>query len=76
MWSIESLQNVFLATAEKLGERQVQCFIDALDECDKEEIRQMITFFEELSVIASIAGSNFYICFASRHYPAINIANG
>lgn len=36
----------------------------------------MIVFFEELGQTALNHGSQLYVCFASRHYPTIDIRSG
>ncbi|KAI1331217.1 ankyrin repeat-containing domain protein [Xylariaceae sp. FL0255] len=74
-WSIDTLQTLLSAALGKLG-RRIMCFIDALDECDEEEIRDMVEYFEELSEFAFETQGKFYICFSSRHYPTISIQNG
>ena len=68
-------EHLFVALS-KLGERRLRCFIDALDECDEQQIREMIVFFEELGHNALKNGSQLYVCFASRHYPTIDIRSG
>jgi hypothetical protein len=75
-WTIESLCELLSAAIAKLGQRRLKCFIDALDECDEQEVREMIDFFEDLGRKARANGTQLYICLASRHYPAINIQNG
>lgn len=75
-WTVESLCELLSAAIAKLGQRRLKCFIDALDECDEEEIRGMVDFFEDLGQKARANGMELYICFASRHYPAIDIQNG
>lgn len=51
--------------------RSITCFVDALDECDEDEIRDMLVLFEDLGSTKHIF--NFSVCFASRHYPSITI---
>lgn len=50
------------------------CYIDALDECDGSEIRDMIEVFEELTELATSKQIQFRICFSSRHHPRITMA--
>ncbi|GKT41310.1 uncharacterized protein ColSpa_01491 [Colletotrichum spaethianum] len=59
-----------------LGHRRLVCFVDALDECDEEQVREMVTYFEELGYEATAEGVHLQICFSSRHYPHIEIQNG
>ncbi|KAI9778733.1 MAG: hypothetical protein M1839_007964, partial [Geoglossum umbratile] len=72
-WSIESLKTLLEQAIQSLGESSVVCFIDALDECEERQIRDMISFFEHLSELAMSAGVKFQVCFSSRHYPYITI---
>ena len=75
-WTIELLRELLSAAIARLGQRRLKCFIDALDECDEEQIREMVVFFEQLGQNAIENGSQLYICFASRHYPTIDIRTG
>ncbi|KAK4899334.1 hypothetical protein LTR49_027657, partial [Elasticomyces elasticus] len=76
VWTIESLQELLTAAVKELKSRRLKCFIDALDECDQEQVQEMILFLEELGQYALEAGASVSICFASRHYPAIDIKQG
>ncbi|GKT43265.1 uncharacterized protein ColSpa_03446 [Colletotrichum spaethianum] len=75
-WELRLLQKLFKRAIRKLGQRQISCFIDALDECAEEEVREMVKFFEELGQLAVKKGFKLYTCFSSRHYPHISIRNG
>lgn len=75
-WSVEKLKNLSEQAIEKLGQACVICFIDALDECDESQIRDMVTFFQHLGEVASSKGTRFQVCFSSRHYPHITIKRG
>lgn len=72
-WSIELLKSLFQNTVEQLSQRSLMCFIDALDECDEDDIRDMLSFFEQLGHRAASAGHQFRVCFSSRHYPNISM---
>src|SRR5947207_14393978 len=75
-WTIELVCELLSAAISKLGQRRLKCFIDALDECGEQQVREMVVFFEELGQNALKNGSQLYICFASRHYPTIDIRSG
>ncbi|KAL7894105.1 hypothetical protein HDV63DRAFT_415194 [Trichoderma sp. SZMC 28014] len=75
-WDIETLQALFTHAVIRLGQRQITCFIDALDECDITEVENMVEYFEELGDQAAESQTKIYICFSSRHYPHIEIRNG
>ncbi|KAK6222683.1 hypothetical protein LQW54_000864 [Pestalotiopsis sp. IQ-011] len=71
-WTVESLRSVLEEAAQDLEDTPIICLIDALDECDQGQIRDMVSFFETLAHNQS----SLQICFASRHYPYINIRTG
>ena len=52
------------------------CFIDALDECDEAQIRDVVHFFEQVGDLSMENDISFRVCFSSRHYPQITIRKG
>ncbi|KIW74257.1 hypothetical protein Z517_12197 [Fonsecaea pedrosoi CBS 271.37] len=76
MWTKEKLCELFSTAIARLGTRRLRCFIDALDECEEKQIREMIIFFENLGQNAPSDGTQLYVCFASRHYPTIYLKYG
>lgn len=77
VWDTINLQNMFESAIDSLGARRLICFIDALDECGEDEIRDMVRFFEHLGrqAVDSSSEHRLLICFSSRHYPYITIGN-
>ncbi|KAH8653582.1 hypothetical protein BX600DRAFT_440652 [Xylariales sp. PMI_506] len=75
-WTLGILRDLFSKAIAQVGRRRFICFIDALDECDEEEVREMVMHFQDLGRAAVESGSNVYICFSSRHYPLIDIQDG
>lgn len=75
-WSVELLKALFEQAVQSLEKTSLECFIDALDECDEDQIRNMVSFFEHMGESTTSAGIRFRVCFASRHYPHITIAKG
>ncbi|KAK8132021.1 hypothetical protein PG999_000194 [Apiospora kogelbergensis] len=69
-WTIGSLQHIFEEAVQSLGET-VFCYIDALDECEESQVREMTSFLRELDS----PKSRLYTCLASRHYPHITVPN-
>ncbi|GKT51105.1 uncharacterized protein ColSpa_11286 [Colletotrichum spaethianum] len=61
IWDLELLRTIFRKAIRKLGQRQLTCFIDALDECREIEVWEMLKFFEDLG---------------HRHYPYVDIRHG
>lgn len=70
-WPDEMLKEAFTRALEKLGNQRIVCYIDALDECPEDDVRDMISFFEELGDLEKAV--EFRVCFSSRHYPEISI---
>lgn len=63
-----------MLSGSKLSNRRLYCFINALDESSEDDVRKMVSFFEEMC--AQDRSSELRICFASRHYPEISIKTG
>ncbi|KAF3275196.1 hypothetical protein TWF970_006918 [Orbilia oligospora] len=70
------LKDLFTNAVSSLGERPFTCFIDALDECDEQEVRTMVQDIEDLAERSTTIGTPLRICFSSRHYPYIDIDRG
>jgi ankyrin repeat protein len=75
-WNVETLKTLLEQAIQSLGDSSVVCFIDALDECEEEQVRDMIQFFEHIGDLAVSNGILFQVCFSSRHYPYITIRKG
>ncbi|EXJ70924.1 uncharacterized protein A1O5_05916 [Cladophialophora psammophila CBS 110553] len=72
-WQLETLKDAFQAAIRCIGTKSLVCFVDALDECHEDDIRDMVAFFETLSQEAVQSGTQLHICFSSRHYPYIAV---
>ncbi|KAF2716042.1 ankyrin [Polychaeton citri CBS 116435] len=72
-FTIEVLKDLFSLAIKSLGRNCLACFIDALDECNINDLRDMVAFFEDLGEQAIAAGVRFSVCFSSRHYPHVTI---
>lgn len=70
------LKDLFHAAVSSLANRSFTCFIDALDECDEQQVMDMVEFFDELAEYCTENGVRFRVCFSSRHYPYIDIRSG
>ena len=75
-WTVEALQLLLEQAIQNLGTSRVVCFIDALDECEEQQIRDMIAFFERIGELIEPTTVRFQVCFSSRHYPNITIQRG
>jgi len=67
------LQQLLGQAVHSLERREVIVIIDALDECDEDEVREMVDFFEQLGEVANSYGRRLRVLFSSRHYPHITI---
>ncbi|CAI7607136.1 unnamed protein product [Penicillium glandicola] len=74
--SLDVLKGLFHKAVPMLGQRSFTCFIDALDECDEQQVLDMIQHFEDLGERSAAKGVPFRVCFSSRHYPYIIIRRG
>ncbi|KAI1742727.1 hypothetical protein F4680DRAFT_445764 [Xylaria scruposa] len=72
VWTIGSLKSLFEEVLQGLGDTSILCLIDALDECEEAQIRDMVSFLSDPGVLSN----RHRICFASRHYPHITIKIG
>ncbi|XWX02319.1 hypothetical protein V2A60_010356 [Cordyceps javanica] len=75
-WSIDSVQAHFELAVQRVEGLTIMCFIDALDECDEDEVRDMVSFFERLGESSVNGDAQLFVCFASRHYPHITLSKG
>ncbi|KAI5457078.1 hypothetical protein BGZ63DRAFT_365685, partial [Mariannaea sp. PMI_226] len=75
-WEVETLQSLFCEAVKRLGDRRLTCFVDALDEGNENQVRDMVEYFEGLAEEAVQNHSKLHTCFSSRHYPHIDIRTG
>jgi hypothetical protein len=69
-WGIPQLARLLKAAVKKLSDRPIMFFIDALDECKKDEVHGMLRVFRDLVKAGLRSGrQQVYVCFASRPYP-------
>ncbi|EKJ75248.1 hypothetical protein FPSE_04566 [Fusarium pseudograminearum CS3096] len=74
-WELSSLQRIFEHAVRELESHRLWVFVDALDEGDEDEVRNMIKFFKDLGGYAKTANVDMRVLFASRHYPQIMISH-
>jgi hypothetical protein len=74
--SLKVLKDVFCDAVLALGEKSFTCFVDALDECDEQQVVEMVQYFEDLAEQSASRGVLFRVCFSSRHYPYIVLKQG
>ncbi|PSN73262.1 ankyrin [Corynespora cassiicola Philippines] len=72
-WNVETLKLLLEQTIRRLGGTSIVCFIDALDECDENQVRDMVSFFEKVCEECVSSQIDFRVCLSSRHYPHVSI---
>lgn len=72
-WSAKVLRGVLRDAVLCLQQERVLFLVDALDEGDEKEVRQMVEFFGDLAKSAHLKSIPVRLCFASRHYPNITL---
>ncbi|KAL6828181.1 ankyrin repeat-containing domain protein [Trichoderma camerunense] len=75
-WNEKALKQTLAHAVRKLGNKSLTIFVDALDECNKNQVADMVCYFEELCEGAQESPVRLRVCFSSRHYPTITIAKG
>ncbi|KAM0347678.1 hypothetical protein ACHAPU_004692 [Fusarium lateritium] len=74
--SLNVLKDLLRSAVSKLGKRSFTCFIDALDECDEQQVMDLVEYFEDLAEQCTEDGVRLRVCFSSRHYPYIDVRLG
>ncbi|KAI9657407.1 MAG: hypothetical protein M1821_003089 [Bathelium mastoideum] len=75
-WKTIELQCFLSHIVKSLKKRSLTIFIDALDEGEEDDVRQMVTFLEDLAQTAIDNEASLRICLSIRHYPHISIKRG
>ncbi|KAI0439190.1 ankyrin repeat-containing domain protein [Xylaria telfairii] len=75
-WDNAILQDLFSKAISQFSQRELICFVDALDECHESDVYEMVEYFENLGRLASEANVTLLICLSSRHYPSIPVKDG
>lgn len=71
-WQVGELKSLLLSEIKRFQPKSL-LLIDALDECNESEVREVVAFLESLSMNAVGAKTNLNICLSSRHYPDISM---
>jgi ankyrin repeat protein len=72
-WQLGELKSFLLSEIKKFQPKPLLLLIDALDECNEVEVREVVSFLESISVNAVGAKTPLNICLSSRHYPNISM---
>lgn len=60
-WNLAELQRMFEVAVLSIRDG-VTCFVDALDECKEEEVRNMLRYFDHIRYLAMSHGVKFRVC--------------
>lgn len=72
-WEVAVVRDKLREAILQLEQESLVLMIDALDECDVQEVRDMVYFLDSLATSTKFQTARLSICFASRHYPSITI---
>ncbi|KAL6895735.1 hypothetical protein HDV57DRAFT_506980 [Trichoderma longibrachiatum] len=75
-WNEQALKQTLKEAVQQLGHRSLTIFVDALDECNRDQVAGMVCFFEELCDRAQDSKVWLQVCFSSRYYPIVVIRRG
>ncbi|KAL2205798.1 hypothetical protein CC79DRAFT_1397798 [Sarocladium strictum] len=70
-WAISELERLLRDAVARLSDRPIAFYIDALDECDEDEVRDMLQVFSNLVEQSWGFKKQVRVCFASRPHPHI-----
>ncbi|KAK6358010.1 hypothetical protein TWF730_007364 [Orbilia blumenaviensis] len=71
-WQSDELKDFLLQTIRS-APKPIILFADALDECEENEVREVVSFLEKLSLLAVSSQTSLRILLSSRHYPTITM---
>ena len=74
-WSLYDLETFIRRVFRQCKPRRTFIFVDALDECDDQTVREVVYLFAEIAKSAAENSLILNICLSSRHYPTISIPN-
>ncbi|KAH7118925.1 hypothetical protein B0J11DRAFT_591405 [Dendryphion nanum] len=77
-WQLSELADAFHSIISQEQSRGIEIMVDALDECDPDNLGSMIRRFDDSIKIARSAGVKLRVCWSDRHNPhfELKLANG
>ncbi|KAF2222623.1 hypothetical protein BDZ85DRAFT_319868 [Elsinoe ampelina] len=76
VWQLERLRNILRSALQRLQRERVVFCIDALDECDQSQVKEMLESFHDDLSVEDHEMLNLSVLFSSRHYPHIAVPDG
>lgn len=77
-WTVIELQEFLIELFTSTTAPTTYMFVDALDECEEEDVKGIVTFLSSLNHHAHLSSPHeirLRVCPASRHYPHLDIPN-
>jgi hypothetical protein len=74
-WDEEDFQSFFHLAFTQPGSKSLFIFIDALDECHADSVRQQAYFWRDATMTARENGVGLNVCISSRHFPSVTLSN-
>ncbi|EPE28101.1 alpha/beta-Hydrolase [Glarea lozoyensis ATCC 20868] len=72
-WQMTELADAVHSIIGKTQPNNIEIMIDALDECEDDEVRSAIRRFESSMTNAQVSGAMLKVCWSSRYYPHISL---
>lgn len=72
-WRVSEIADIFHHVFGQKQTHGIEILIDALDECDDEEVRGVVRRFENSIHIARSSGAALKVRWRSRYYPHISL---
>ena len=73
-WHVVELAEMFHSSVSQERGDDIEIFIDALDECVEDDVRDLIRKFEQTVGDAHLSGARIKVCWSSRYYPNISMS--
>jgi hypothetical protein len=70
-WDVPELERLLKKTVGKITDQPITFYVDALDECNVQDVDRMLWTFCDIVRKAHESGQWIRVCLASRPYPAI-----
>lgn len=72
-WQVTEVAQAFHSIIGQKQPKYIEIMIDALDECEDDEVRSTIRRFESSIAEAQASGAELRVCWSSRYYPHISL---
>jgi protein SERAC1 len=73
-WEQAELEALLSDHLSRPRDKRIDIYLDALDECNESDARNIVEFFRERTFSGFSLGTNLNVCFSSRHYPNISVS--